>query len=51
MDEKQEIPEVSLNATTMKSGAEQRTRRGKGERASAADESESLRANCANLAN
>ena len=51
MNEKQEIPEVSLNATSMKPTSSPKTRRGKGDRTSAADESEALRSNCAQLAN
>jgi len=49
MNEKQEIPEVQLNGTSIRSGASPKTRRGKGERASAADEAEGLRGMVQNL--
>ena len=51
MNEKQEIPEVALNSTGTKATSSPKTRRGKGDRTSAADESEALRSNCAQLAN
>ena len=51
MNEKQEIPEVQLNGTSIRSGASPKTRRGKGERASAADEAEGLRGMVQNLQN